>query len=75
MLKRKLDGHILYRTGRDVEEGEFAVRRDNTVGGWELLGEAKEFAVSEQRRAIIEVLREAEPMSPKEIADALQKQQ
>ena len=75
MLKRKLDGHILYRTGRDVEEGEFAVRRDNTVGGWELLGEAKEFAVSEQRRAIIEVLREADaPMSSKEIAEALSKQ-
>jgi hypothetical protein len=74
MLRQKLDGHVLYRTGRDVEEGDFAVRRDKDVG-WLLLGDAKEFAVSEQRRAIIEVLRETdEPMAPKDIAEALQRE-
>jgi hypothetical protein len=72
LLKQKLDGHILYKTGRDVEEEELAVKRDKDVG-WLLLGDAKEFAVSEQRRAIIEVLRDAdEAMSPKEITEALQ---
>ncbi len=75
MLKRTLDGNVLFRTGRDVEEGEFAVRRDKDVGGWELLGDAKEFAISEQRQAIIEFLREAnDTMSPKDIAEALGKE-
>ena len=75
ILRRTLDGNILYRNGREVVEGEFAVRRDNEAGGWELLGDAKEFAISEQRKLIVEVLKEADDtMSPQEISTALGKE-
>jgi hypothetical protein len=75
MIRKSVSGEVLYATGRDVDTQELALRFDKRDCQWEILGDAVEFAVSEQRRAIIAVLREAgEPMSPKEIAEALSKQ-
>jgi DNA-binding Lrp family transcriptional regulator len=73
MIKRTMDGHILFVTGRDVETQELAIQFDTTIGAWALLGDAKEFALSEQRRAIIELLRETGEMTTKEISEGLSK--
>ncbi len=61
-------------TGRDVAERELALSFDPTRGAWTALGSAQEYRQSNERREIIEVLRGAqEALSPKEIAEALEK--
>lgn len=60
----------LHITGRDVEEQDLALRFDAAIGTWNLLGEAQEWAVSEQRRKIIEALEEGDAMKPKVLAEA-----
>jgi DNA-binding MarR family transcriptional regulator len=60
----------LHITGRDVEEQDLALRFDAAIGTWKLLGEAREWAVSEQRRKIIETLEVAGAMKPKQLAEA-----
>ncbi len=64
----------LHVCGRDVEEAELALKFDPVALGWVLIGDAKEYRVSEERRQILEVLRVAkDPMHLKEIAAALDK--
>ena len=78
ILKRergKADAY-LHVDGRDVEEpAELALRWDQNLASWNLMGEAHEYRMSEERRAIVELLeRSGEPtMAPKEIAEALGK--
>jgi hypothetical protein len=59
--------------GRDIEEpSELALRWDTEIASWSLMGDAEEFRMSEQRRAIVDLLRSiGSPMGPKEIAAAL----
>ncbi len=65
---------VLFSTGRDIDESETALRFDKTLGLWNILGEAAEYRMSQERHEIIEVLRRvAEPMKPKEIAEAVGK--
>jgi AAA domain len=61
---------------RDLEDDrEHALRSDPRTGGWTLLGRAEDYRLSEERQAILEVVRQAQgPMSPKEIAQALGRQ-
>jgi hypothetical protein len=61
--------------GRDIEEpAELALRWDAEIASWSLMGDAEEYRQSEERRRIIELLeRMDEPMWPKEIAEALEK--
>lgn len=61
--------------GRDIEEpSEFALRWDADIASWSLMGDAEEYRRSEERRRIIELLeRMDEPMYPKDIAEALEK--
>jgi hypothetical protein len=61
--------------GRDIEEpAELALRWDAEIATWSLLGDAEEYRQSEERRKIIELLtRMGEPMSPKDISEALKK--
>jgi biotin operon repressor len=61
--------------GRDVEEPtELALRWDADIASWSLMGDAEEYRQSEERRRIIALLeRMDEPMSPKDIAEALEK--
>jgi hypothetical protein len=64
----------LYIRGRDVPEADHALNFDGTTCSWTLLGDASEFRVSEERRDILNLLRDAPtPMSPKHIAEALSK--
>jgi hypothetical protein len=61
--------------GRDIEEpAELALRWDGEIASWSLMGDAEEYRQSEERRRIIELLESMdEPMWPKEIAEALEK--
>jgi AAA domain len=61
--------------GRDIEEpAELALRWDAEIASWSLMGDAEEYRQSEERRRIIELLQcMEEPMWPKEIAEALEK--
>jgi RecA-family ATPase len=63
---------VLHATGRDIEEQELALRFHADEGHWALLGEAREYAMSSERRAILTHLQEVgTARTPKEIADAL----
>jgi DNA-binding NarL/FixJ family response regulator len=74
VLKRdrtNADG-VLFATGRDIEEVESALHFDRDTGLWSLMGSAEDFRKSEERRAVVDLLRTARgPMTPKEIAEAL----
>jgi hypothetical protein len=61
--------------GRDIEEpAKLALRWDAEIASWSLMGDAEEYRKSEERRRIVELLeRMGEPMWPKEIAEALDK--
>jgi AAA domain len=66
----------LFVAGRDVEEEkEFALRWDRNTAGWALVGSAKEYRISQERAAILDLLRRStpEPLAPKTIAEALDK--
>ena len=61
--------------GRDIEEpSELALRWDADIASWSLMGDAEEYRQSEERRRILQLLeRIGEPMGPKDIAEALEK--
>ena len=68
VLARDSQGTTLYGRGRDIEEIESALAFDKTTGQWTLLGEAADVRRSDERSAILQVLREVkDPMSPKDI--------
>lgn len=76
VLKRELGtGHcLLYVRGRDVEESEKAVRFEPDTATWELLGAAEEIGRTNERQAILDVLRKhAKPLSVRDISDLLAK--
>jgi len=65
----------LYRTGKDYDEDdEMAIKLDLDSGvGWSIIGNADDCRLTEQRKAIIELLESSnEPMSPKQITDNLE---
>lgn len=65
---------VLYGRGRDLEEVETALQFDKATGLWSILGEAWQVADTIERREIQEVLgRSVDPMSPTEIAAAVNK--
>lgn len=75
VLKRKrgqADAY-LHVDGRDIEQPtELALRFDQNVATWAIMGEAEEFRLGETRRAILKVLEDAdEPLGPKEVAELL----
>jgi hypothetical protein len=64
----------LHITGREIEhEGSYALRFDAVTGNWQMIGDAKEHTLSQQRRAILDVLPEdaVQALSPQEIAERL----
>ncbi len=65
----------LYVTGREIEEErELALRWDQDLANWTIVGDAAQYKISEERAAILRVLEGAdEPMTPTEVADALDK--
>lgn len=60
-------------TGREIEEeAELALKWDANLVSWTLAGDADEYRRSEEQGAILRTLRETgEPMTPKEVAEAL----
>lgn len=69
VLDRNQNGTTLSVRGRDVEEKESALKF--TGGLWTAIGAAAEVRQSEERRAVLAVLRASpEPMSPSDIAAA-----
>jgi hypothetical protein len=77
ILKRgrgQADG-TLSLAGRDISEQELALKFRPEEGAWELMGDAAEYAKSQERLEIIKILREHGPKTPKEIAEALGKKQ
>jgi DNA-binding transcriptional ArsR family regulator len=61
---------LLYVRGRDVNEAEVALEFDDDTGRWTRLGAGEDFRKSEERRAVLAVLREVGGLSPREIAEA-----
>lgn len=62
---------VLSVTGRDIEERELSLSFSD--GFWTLLGDAAEVRRSQERQAILQVLRKPPPLTPKEIANILGK--
>ena len=61
---------ILKLTGRDVEEAQFAVELDASLGAWQMLdGDASDYELSDERRRIVSTVRTDEGLGPKAIAD------
>jgi phage/plasmid primase-like uncharacterized protein len=72
VLDRKAEGVTLYGRGRDIEEIETAMEFDKKRFIWRILGDASILQRTPERQQIIAVLEEAEaPMTPKDIAEAL----
>lgn len=70
VLDRKSDGTTLYGRGREMENIDLALELND--GLWRILGDTDSVRISSERRAIIEILRDADsPKGPKEIADTL----
>lgn len=68
VLDRDGNGATLYGRGRDIEEIETAVDFDQRTCRWRILGNATDVRRTDERRAILFVLSEAdEPLPPKEI--------
>ena len=63
------NGGILHRTGRDVEEMDFAMTLDGF--GWVLQGEAEQFTMPEWKRQIFDYLKEHNSVTPTALATAL----
>ena len=59
---------ILHRTGRDVEEKDFAMTLDGF--GWVLQGDAELFTMPEWKRQILDFLKEHDSVTPMELAQA-----
>lgn len=73
LVMKRSRGHAdadLYVTGRDIEEAEYALSFDATRGTWTLLGDADEWSMSSERRAIVDAVRAAGALKPKELAEA-----
>jgi len=60
----------LHITGRDVEEREIALSFDGRAGAWKMLGEARHYAQSTERRTIVETVTAQPGLTPKAIAEA-----
>jgi len=72
VLNRGTAGVTLYVRGRDVGEVESAVEFDKVACRWSVLGNASDVHISEERRAILDVLRaDGRGLGPKDIARIL----
>ncbi len=63
----------LFMTGRDIEERSLALRFDSTLGTWEALGDAAEFAQTRERRDILDELEDGREVKTGDLAKALGK--
>jgi len=61
----------LFVTGRDVEEQDLALKRDDDDLSWTLLGDTAKYQMSQERFSLLDVIEQQPGMKPGEIADAL----
>ena len=66
---RVTNGGVLHRTGRDVEEMDFAMTLDGF--GWVLQGDVEQFTMPEWKRQILDYLKEHDSVTPTALATAL----
>lgn len=67
---------VLMGTGRDLDEDiDIALKFDTSIASWVSLGNAGEYLISKEKKAIIDIISKSkdEPLSPKEIAETLGK--
>jgi RecA-family ATPase len=70
VLRRDSGGVTLNARGRDIEEQELALQFDRDSCRWRVLGSADDVHQSDERRAVIAALTEAdEPMTARMLAD------
>ncbi|MBF0548244.1 MAG: AAA family ATPase [Candidatus Riflebacteria bacterium] len=62
---------ILHVTGRDIETQEIAMKFEDGI--WTVIGDAKDVAMSQERKLIMDLLKTEGALYPKEIADLLNK--
>jgi len=64
---------FLYVTGKDIEEEQdYALNWDAKTTTWAIKGDAGDYAGSDERLAIVELLRQQGPLNSKEIAERLE---
>ena len=69
VIKRDGQGTTLFSEGRDIPGGEHAMEFNKNTCRWRLLGDASDVRRSNERKVIIDALRDNfEPMTPTEIA-------
>jgi AAA domain len=64
----------LHATGRDFEDKEIALRWDNEICGFRVLGDAGQYTLSDERLAVIALLENVGPLRPKQVAQALERE-
>ncbi|WP_320195559.1 AAA family ATPase [Agrobacterium rosae] len=70
ILNRDGNGVTLYGRGREIEEVETSLKLEH--GAWKVIGPASEARLSDERKAIIDIVAGADkPLSPSAIAEAL----
>ena len=69
MLDRDANGATVYGRGRDIEQIETAVEFNKEACRWFVIGEAAQVRRTDERRAILTILEDAdEPMGPSDLA-------
>ncbi len=63
---------VLSITGRDVEEKEYAMDFDASIGTWSIKGEVQEIQKTEERQIIFDIIKRLGPMTPKDMHRHLQ---
>lgn len=74
VLTRERGTHdaALYVRGRDIEEQQYALRWDKEWAGWDIIGTADDYRMSEERQEIRDAVRNyGGPVGPTEIAKLL----
>jgi hypothetical protein len=78
VLTRERGKHdaALFITGRDIEERNIALKWDAAYGLWSIMGDADEYRLSQERRAVIQLFeREKRPLTPRQAAPLLGKKE
>ncbi len=58
-------------SGRDCEDRELALKWDTKLTQWNLLGEAAEYQLSNERREVLALLKQCGPLTPKAVSELL----
>jgi hypothetical protein len=62
---------VLCISGRDCEDKELALKWDTKLTQWNLLGEAAEYQLSNERRQVLALLKQSGPLAPKAVSELL----